>query len=273
MDYIGKVIGIGERVETGVGVLDRVMEILRVFPRGDVTLSPREIADDTGLPLPTVYRMAQALCAHGLLEKRGGRYRLGLALLHLGTRVSEGMELRRQALPHLEWLNERTGENAELHVRQGEARVPIELVRSPHNLRPFVEIGAPLPLHLGASGKVLLAWLPETERESLAVASAARFDGKAVFDAGALRTQLERIRAQGWAASDGERSSGVAALAAPAFDAGGRVAGAILVSMPSVRLSAKRCREVAPLVKEAADRVSVDLGYASVVASTVDGRD
>jgi len=181
------------------------------------------------------------------------------------------MELRRQALPHLEWLNERTGENAELHVRQGETRVPIELVRSPHNLRPFVEIGAPLPLHLGASGKVLLAWLPEAKRETLAVASAARFDDKGVFDTGALRTQFDRIRAQGWAASDGERSSGVAALAAPAFDAGGRVVGAILVSMPSVRLSAKRCRGVAPLVKEAADRVSVALGYTSAVASTVGG--
>jgi len=237
------------------------MEILRVFPRG-VTLSPREIADETGLPLPTIYRMAQALCAHGLLEKKGARYKLGLALLHLGTRVAEGIELRRQALPHLEWLNERTGENAELHVRQGEARIPIELVRSPHNLRPFVEIGAPLPLHLGASGKVLLAWLPEAERESLAVASAARFDEGSMLDAEVLHTQLRRIRAQGWAASDGERSPGVAALAAPAFDAVGRMAGAILVSTPSVRLSAKRCREVAPLVREAANRVSADLGYA-----------
>lgn len=237
------------------------MEILRVFPRGDVTLSPREIADETGLPLPTIYRMVQALCAHGLLEKKGACYKLGLTLLHLGTRVAEGIELRRQALPHLEWLNERTGENAELHVRQGEARVPIELVRSSHNLRPFVEIGAPLPLHLGASGKVLLAWLLEAERESLAVASAARFDEGSMLDAEVLHTQLGRIRARGWAASDGERSPGVAALAAPAFDAGGRMAGAILVSTPSVRLSAKRCREVAPLVREAANRVSADLGY------------
>lgn len=251
----------GEKLETGVGVLDKVVEMLHAFPRGDVALNPREIAERTGLPLPTIYRLLGALVEHGFLEKRGSGYRLGLALLHLGTRVSEGIELRRQTLPYLEWLNEQTGENAELHVRQGETRVPIELVRSPHNLRPFVEIGSPLPLHLGASGKVLLAWLPENERESLAAASATRFS-EGTLDMRTLREQLDRIKARGWAASDGERSQGVAALAAPVFDAGGGVAGAILVSAPSVRLSSKRCRKLAPLVKEAAARASSDLGYA-----------
>ena len=139
------------RAETGVGVLDKAMAVLRAFPRGDVALSPREVAGYTGIALPTVYRLMGALVEHGMLEKSGGRYRLGISLLHLGGRVAEGMEVRRQVLPHLEWLAERTGENAELHIRRREARVPIELVRSAQNLRPIVEIGEPLPLHLGAA--------------------------------------------------------------------------------------------------------------------------
>lgn len=254
--------GIRERIETRVGVLDKVVEVLRAFSGGEVDLSPREIAVRTSLPLPTVYRLLQALGEHEFLERTGSRYRLGLALLHLGTRVAEGLEIRRQSLPHLEWLNDRTGENAELHIRREETRVPLELVRSSHNLRPFVEIGAPLPLHLGAPGKVLLAWLPDKKRDSLAAASAARFDGERPFDAEALREQLARIRAAGWAASNGERSPSVGAIAAPVFDASGGVEGALLVSAPSVRLSAKRVRELAPLVREAAARASVDLGHA-----------
>ena len=139
--------------EDWVGVLDKAMAILRVFPRGDVFFSPREISARTRLPVPTVYRLARALEEHGLLEKEGERFKLGLALLHLGARVAGGIELRREVMPHLEWLSELTGENAELHIRREEARVPIELVRSSQNLRPFVEIGEPLAAAPGRCGQ------------------------------------------------------------------------------------------------------------------------
>ena len=175
--------------------------------------------------------------------------------------MAAGIELRREVVPHLEWLSERTGENAELHIRREEVRVPVELVRSSQNLRPFVEIGAPLPLHLGAAGKVLLAWLPEEEWGSLAAASAARFGGAAALDAEVLRERLRTVRMEGWAASDGERSPGVAAIAAPVFGARGEVEGALLLSAPSVRLPAKQRRKFVPLVREAAARAARDLGY------------
>jgi DNA-binding IclR family transcriptional regulator len=252
---------VAEAMKTGVGVLDKAMAILRVFPRGDVHFSPREISARTGFPVPTVYRLTRALEEHGLLEKEGERFKLGLALLHLGARVAGGIELRREVMPHLEWLSERTGENAELHIRREEARVPVELVRSSQNLRPFVEIGAPLPLHLGAAGKVLLAWLPEEEQVSLGAASAARFGDTEVFDKETLRERLKSVRMEGWAASDGERSPGVAAIAAPVFGAAGEVEGALLLSAPSVRLPARQRRKFVALVCEAAARASRDLGY------------
>jgi DNA-binding IclR family transcriptional regulator len=250
-----------EAVKTSVGVLDKAMAILRVFPRGDVYFSPREISARTGFPVPTVYRLTRALEEHCMLEKEGERFKLGLALLHLGGRVAGSIELRREVMPHLKWLSERTGENAELHIRREEARVPVELVRSSQNLRPFVEIGAPLPLHLGAAGKVLLAWLPEEEQDSLGAASAARFGGTEVFAKETLRESLRRVRVEGWAASDGERSPGVAAIAAPVFGAGGEVEGALLLSAPSVRLPARQRRKFVALVCEAAARASRDLGY------------
>src|SRR5688500_8184512 len=77
-----------------VAVLDKVLAVLRVFPRGDVAFAPREICARTGLSLPTVYRLAGALEEHGVLEKDGERFKLGLSLLHLGARVAWGIELR-----------------------------------------------------------------------------------------------------------------------------------------------------------------------------------
>jgi DNA-binding IclR family transcriptional regulator len=250
-----------EARETRVGVLDKAMSILSVYSRGDLALSPLEIAARTGLPLPTVYRLAQALSEHGLLMKDGQRFRLGMTLLRLGMLVAESIDVRRQALQHLKWLNEQTEENAELHIQHGAARMVIEVVSSPHNLRPFADLGAPLPLHRGAAGKVLLAWLPRVERETLAAASMALFDDDQSFDPHQLHAELELVHAVGWAASDGERVSGVSALAAPVFNAAGHVAAALTLVAPSARLSEEQRANYIPLVREAARRTSHDLGY------------
>ncbi|MBE3565625.1 MAG: IclR family transcriptional regulator [Thermogemmatispora sp.] len=257
---------------TRVGVLDKAMAILEAFPRGESALLPQEIAERTGLPLPTVYRLAQALAEHGLLMKEGSRFRLGLTLLRLGLLVAESIDVRRQALPHLTWLNGQTGENAELHIRQHETRVVIEVVRSPHNLRPFAEIGAPLPLHRGAAGKVLLAWLSGEERLALARASRERFDSEQVagerdWDEGSFVAELERVRRQGWAYSEGERVAGVAGLAAPIFDSRGRIAAALTLVAPAARLGPEQRERAIPLVCEAARRASYDMGHIASAAS------
>ena len=250
-----------ETLDSKVGVLDKAMSILRVFPRGDVTLTPMEIATQTGLPLSTVYRLAQALCTHGLLMKDGQRFRLGMMLLHLGALVAEGIDVRSRALPHLRWLKEQTGENAELHIRYEETRIAVEVVRSPHNLRSFVDIGALLPLHVGAGGKILLAWLPAEEQTAMILASIARFTSVQAIDVSALKEKLAQVRADGWAVSEGERASGVSAIAAPIFDAGGQVSGALVLAAPTMRLGAEGQALFIPLVCEAARRTSYDIGY------------
>ena len=253
---------VGESSGSGVGVLDKAMTILLVFSRGDMALRPQELAERTALPLPTVYRLAQALCEHGLLMKEGPHFRLGMTLLRLGLLVAESIDVRRQAQRHLKWLNEQTGENAELHIRQEEARIVIEAVSSPHNLRPFAEVGAPIPLHLGAAGKVLLAWLPRDEREALIRASIARFADRRSFAIPRLERELEQVCEKGWATSEGERAPGVVGIAAPVFAASRQIAGAIALVAPAARLGSEQIARYTPLVQEAARRASYDLGYA-----------
>ncbi|GAC1393686.1 MAG: DNA-binding transcriptional regulator KdgR [Ktedonobacteraceae bacterium] len=236
-------------------------------------MSPQEIAARTLLPLPTVYRLVQAMSEHGMLEKEGQHVRLGITLMHLGALVAEGIDLRKQTLPHLRWLNEQTSENAELHVRHGEARIVLETVRSSHSLRPFAAIGAPLPLHLGAAGKVLLAWLPPSERDALLKVSVTCFTSTQSVALSALIEQLEQIKSTGWATSDGERAPGVAAIAAPIVDAQGKIVGAIALTAPSIRLSAKQRQLFIPLVCEAAQRVSKDLGYTATHSGPIRSKD
>src|ERR1017187_9929906 len=102
--------GSTEVQDTKVGVLDKAMSILQAFPGGDVALSPMQLARYTNMPLPTVYRLVQSLCEHGLLMKEGQCFRLGMMLLRLGAMVAEGIDLRTRELPHLRWLNSQTEE-------------------------------------------------------------------------------------------------------------------------------------------------------------------
>jgi IclR family acetate operon transcriptional repressor len=195
--------------------------------------------------------------------KEGQNFRLGMTLLRLGAMVAEGIDLRARALPHLRWLNGQTDENAELHIRNEESRMAIEVVRSPHNLRAFVNIGAPLPLHIGAGGKALLAWLPLQEQEALIAKSIARFQ-RPIRDVEALTNALAKVRTTGWVSSEGERAANVAAIAAPIFDVNREVVGAMVLAAPTIRLGAKERSRYAPLVCEAASRTSRDLGYLSI---------
>jgi len=237
------------------------MRILQTFPGGDVALTPQEIAGSTSMSLPTVYRLAQVMSEHGFLMKEGQRFRLGMTLLRLGAMVAEGIDVRSRALPHLRWLQEQTGENAELHIRSNEVRTALEVVRSPHNLRTFVDIGAPLPLHVGAAGKILLAWLSDREQNALIAASAARYEEYPLSDVQALTNMLIQVHENGWAISECERAADVSAIAAPVFDVSNHVVAAITLAAPSVRLGVKERATYLPLVCDAALRTSLDLGY------------
>jgi DNA-binding IclR family transcriptional regulator len=247
--------------ETKVGVLDKAMRILQAFSGGDVALTPQQIAKSTSMSLPTVYRLAQVMGEHGWLMKEGQQFRLGMTLLRLGAMVAEGIDVRSRALPHLRWLKEQTSENSELYIRVKESRIAIEAVRGPHNLSTFVEIGAPLPLHVGAGGKVLLAWLPDAEQNNLIAGSAARYSKYPVSDMQALKNGLAQIHERGWAVSEGERAADVGAIAAPIFDVNRQVAGAMVLAAPLVRLGAGEQAAYSPLVCEAARRASIDMGY------------
>ena len=244
-----------------VGVLDKVMAILHAFPSGATTLQPPELAARLDMSQPTAYRLMKDMATHGLLEHDAGGYRLGVVLLHLGARVADALDLNNRARPQLRWLRDETSENAELHLLHGTTRVPVEVVVSPQNLRPMGQVGVPFPVHVGASAKVLLAWLPEQERRSLSLASHRADPDARPFDIESWEQELAETRERGWADSDGEREAGVSAIAAPIRNHTGTVVAAIVVSGPSSRLTALTAREVARRAAvEAAARTSAAIG-------------
>jgi DNA-binding IclR family transcriptional regulator len=220
---------------SGVQTLDRAVGILEALARtGSCTLA--DLVRETGLPRPTAHRLAVALEEHALVVRdRGGRFRLGGRLVGWGAAAGTGLALVEPARAVLERLSAETGESAQLYVREGDRRVCVATHERPTGLRDTVALGAMMPLTKGSGGRVLLAWAVDADR----------FD----VDPRVLAT----VRAEGWAATMGEREPGVASVSAP-VRIGGEVVAAISVSGPAERLGPDPgSRFSGPVIAAAAD--------------------
>ena len=122
----------------------------------------------------------------------------------------------------------------------------------------------------GAPGKAMLAHLPAERREWWLSRPIDAATPTTIADPEALRAQLEEIRGRGWAYSDGERTVGIRAVAAPVFDHTGSVVGALGFSVPTIRLDAQRALELGARIKDAAWEISKRLGATrETVAPTI----
>lgn len=243
-----------------MGVLDKSVAVLEAVAEGAGTVG--ELVAATGLSRSTAHRLAGALEAHGLLGRDpGGRWRLGLRLLALGTRAGQALRdaLREVARPALERLRDRTGESAQLFVRVGDSRVCVEVAESDRELRTTVPLGAELPLTAGSAGKVFMAFA--TDRDRLLEAARPLTERTPTGDR--LGRQVHMAGRRGWAESVGERERGVASVSAPVVDALGVLVAVVSVSGPVQRLGPRPGRYYAPAVTAAAKEIASVLGYAS----------
>ena len=227
--------------------------------------SVSELARVLRMPRPNVYRLVAPLCAQGLLRALPGdrrRYQLGLRLLDLGERVKQGLNLRQVALPFMQELRERTGESVYLAVRDGWEGVIIERVEASRNLRLFAGVGLRIPLHGGASAKVLLAWAPSDEVEAMIRAGLPRRGPNTITDPERLRAHLAQIRRNGYARSHSELDDGATGIGAPIRDYSNEVCGGLSLAGASYRfperVMPRLIREVVLTAKRISDALGAD---------------
>jgi len=249
--------------ENAVGPTDRLIGILQCFTHERPALTAGEVAGQAGLPRSTTYRLLARLADRGLLARdaRTGRYLPGLRLLELGAIASGQMELRQIAQPIMRELLEQTGETVNLSVYHSGYRVCVEKADSIHDIRGVIHVGKPYPLHAGAAGKAILAFLPrQTVDRILREQPLRAFTPRTQTHKGDLLRSLAEIRRAGVAVTQGERVEGATAVSAPVFDGQGLVVASLTISGPSFRFTPERLRQYRELVKAAAARLTRAVG-------------
>jgi DNA-binding IclR family transcriptional regulator len=252
---------VAEPPEAPAGAIDRALAVLGVLAEASQPMGVTEIARRVGLPKSVVHYHVSALVRNRYVEARPDRrYGLGYAALRLGRGNYSNLELRARALPHMRVLHHDTWETVTLSVLVGRERVYVDQLVSPQEIKLAVELGRPFPLHAGASGRAIMAFLPADAREALLSEPLERLSAHTVVDANGLRDLLESVRIAGVAISRSERQEGAASVAAPVFDNHG-VAGAISVCGPEYRFDPASLEGYAPMLKSAAMQLSRELGW------------
>lgn len=246
-----------------VSALDRGLALMQCFTEGRRVLSPTALSRLTGIPRPSVVRLAATLVQHRWLqpEPGGDGYCLGAGVVSLAHAFLAGLDVRAVARPAMQACADRVGGSVYLSVRDGLELVIVEVCRARSAmLAARLDVGSRLPLASSASGRAYLAALPADERSALVESLRLVRGTEWQAAAGGLSTALDEYARHGWCTAIGSFHSDInsvsVALKGPrgevmAFNCGG----------PAFLFTAERLRtQVAPELMELAHEVAGLIG-------------
>jgi DNA-binding IclR family transcriptional regulator len=224
----------------GTRVLDRSLAMLFELGNADRPLPIAELAHRADLPPSTAYRLVDELEGHGFIERDDGELGLGLRLLELARRIEDRLapSLLEPARGVMRALAHERDETVLLTAPAGRFAIGLDAVEPPRPVRLSLGRWRVAPMHLGASGKVLLAFLPSraAERVLAAVDHDVTASGQPV-EIERLRRELAEVRDRGVAVTHGELDRGVSGVAAPLLSARGRPVAGLTLAGPTDRIA------------------------------------
>lgn len=242
--------------------VDRALRVLKLLARRGHS-GVTEVAVELGIHKSNAHRMLATLAAHGLVEQdpQTEKYRLGFGLVGLASAVTAEIDVVRNARAASQRLSDLTGETVILTTLVDREVVIVHQASSQASVLSVDWSGLHMPLHCTPGGKVLLAHLPDDEREALIPDDLRRFTENTIVEPAALREQLEAVRTTGYASTVEELETGLNGVAAPIRRPGGEAVAAMGVYGPAFRLPADSLDELGRTTKQTADEVSARLGF------------
>lgn len=226
--------GDSEHASIPNSVLGKAFSILSAFDDEHDTLRLVDLSQRSGVPKPSVYRLAQELVTLGLLERVDTGYRIGFSVFALSQRVGSASLLRTVGRPVLVDLVAMTRGTAHLAVLDGTGTYYLEKLGGTRSVHALSKVGGRLPLTCTASGKLLLAMSAHSD-DLLDAVLADRFQrltSHSQLDQAALRRELTSIREHELATEREEALLGFKSFAVPIYDSGQNVIAALSLTVP-----------------------------------------
>jgi len=246
--------------------VEKACDVLRCFTPVQPTWSLSELARHLGFPKSGVFRIVRTLEGKGFLlrDENSKEYALGSCIIELtGTVFGERKRLCKRAAPYLRYINKQCGFLASLRALERDEIVILDRVEGTHPLKVVYPVGTHQPCNHGAPGKLLLAYNYSDDeiRDLLRVGKIKKLTERTKIEFKELQIELRKIRRLGYAESDGESIRGTVGLAAPVWLPTGRAGAALCITAPESLCPLRKLKALVPMLKQAAARLSRDLGY------------
>jgi len=253
--------------EKRLATLDKGLTILEAIGRADAPqgLTLTELSQRLGIHRTTLLRFLTTLRVRGYLERDPAteRYRLGAQVLTLASMWLADLDIRKIARPILQRACEAGGELVHLTVLEGHEVVTVDRIEGRHPLSLQTGIGNRRPAYRSASGKAILAHLPETDVARVLAAGMDAVTAGTITTREAMACDLEGVRTRGYAVDQEENFAGVCCVAAPVFDYTRIAMASISIATPTQRAGAERMEFLGLVVRDAAAELSRQLGGAA----------
>ena len=244
--------------------VDRALSLLEALAEAGGEAALTELSRRTQLNISTCHHLLSTLVNWGYVAKVPGRrsYALGARVLYLAQACLRQVDLPRRAQSYIDRINAVTGETVHLAVLQSDNIVTLLKREARHAVRVDTGVlGKSDAAHATATGKAMLAWLPEEQiRHILSLQQMTRFTDKTITDFAIFIEELRLVRRNGFAMDREEFQPGVVCVGAAIRDHAGAVVGAISASTPVMRATDEHIALMRDEVIAATTALSAELG-------------
>jgi len=255
--------------KNAVPALERGLRILECLAQNHNPLTFTALQQQLDIPRASLFRLLMTLTKNGyvMAMPEGKGYQLGTKILSLVSRLLDRLDVRIYARPFMQQLMEETGETVELSILDNGELLCIEKIEGSESIRLFTQIGSHYPtLHASAPGKAHLAYVSPPDFEKFIFEHGLpQLTENTITNVNVLKSQLEQIRQELIAFDDQERRLGVRRFASPIFDCNSKKIAVLDLAGPVFRLTLDRKQYFSELVRETAQRISQNLGFAEGV--------
>lgn len=247
---------------TRVSGMDRALQILDHLYETSAPAGGYAIAKAISAPLSTTYVVIDELVERNMLTRRAdGLVWLGPRLYHYGLVYARSLDFLAEASHAMHELCREIGETVQICGRDNDHMVVLAMADGPGHFRVMSEVGTRVPLNWTASGRLLVGYLPESERVAIFRRSAkASPTAKAQTDARALAELAADALKERLSIQISETDFMVSCVASPICDASGACVATISIVLPEHKVVAQRDL-YANAVKAASERIERTLGW------------
>lgn len=251
-----------------VRAVDRALDILLCFTREEPTRSLTQIAESVRMSKTTVHRLLATLENKRFItrDKTTSLYRLGFRFIEMASVVLQDVELHRWAQPYLQRLSAEFGETVDLSILDGSHVIYLEVIESPQRLKLAAAVGQRLPAFCTASGKALLAYLPEEQVRKVLGEDLTGYTDQTTVSVPDILSDLRITALRGFAISEQEYEQDINAVAAPIFDADHLPIASIAIVGPSFRLTKDRLPALGESLCKMTQEISSEVGLVALSA-------